>query len=61
MNINWKKTEIMFIHNKKNITIPDFIMINEYPNAKTKAALITLFLLDLYWFILICKKAMKQF
>jgi hypothetical protein len=37
------------------------IMINEYPNAKTKAALITLFLLDLYWFILICKKAMKQF
>jgi hypothetical protein len=37
------------------------IMINEYPNAKTKAALITLFLLDCYWFILICKKAMKQF
>ena len=37
------------------------IIINEYPNAKTKAALITLFLLDLYWFILICKKAMKQF
>jgi len=37
------------------------IMINEYPNAKTKAALITLFLLDLYWFVLICKKAMKQF
>ena len=29
MDINWKKTEIMFIHNKKNITIPDFIMINE--------------------------------
>jgi hypothetical protein len=37
------------------------IMVNEYPNAKTKAALITLFLLDCYWFILICKKAMKQF
>jgi hypothetical protein len=37
------------------------IMINEYPNAKTKAALITLFLLDLYWFVLIFKKAMKQF
>ena len=37
------------------------IMINEYPNAKTKVALITLFLLDCYWFILICKKAMKQF
>jgi len=37
------------------------IMINEYPNKETKAALITLFLLDLYWFILICKKAMKQF
>ena len=30
MDINWKKNEIMFIHNKKNITIPDFIMINEY-------------------------------
>jgi len=27
MDTNWKKTEIMFIHNKKNITIPDFIMI----------------------------------
>ena len=24
MDINWKKTEIMFIHNKKNITIPDY-------------------------------------
>ena len=37
------------------------IAINEYPNEKTKAALITLFLLDCYWFVLICKKAMKQF
>ena len=37
------------------------IAINEYPNRETKAALITLFLLDLYWFILICKKALKQF
>lgn len=37
------------------------IAINEYPNRETKAALITLFLLDCYWFVLICKKAMKQF
>ena len=37
------------------------IMVNEYPNRETKAALITLFLLDLYWFILICKKAINQF
>ena len=37
------------------------IIINEYPNAETRVALITLFLLDCYWFILICKKAMKQF
>ena len=37
------------------------IAINEYPNDRTKAALITLFLLDCYWFVLICKKAMKQF
>ncbi len=36
MDINWKKTEIMFIHNKKNITIPDFIMINEYQVKKMK-------------------------
>ena len=37
------------------------IIINEYPNAETRVALTTLFLLDCYWFVLICKKAMKQF
>ena len=28
LDINWKKSEIMFITNKKNVSIPDFIEIN---------------------------------
>ena len=29
LDINWKKSEIMFVTNKQNITIPEFIEIND--------------------------------
>ncbi len=35
------------------------LIVNEYPNGGTKTAVLTLFLLDCYWFCLICRRLKK--